>query len=196
MKTYQRILSIAGGISLLVLLAVGTTSALLTDKEQNVHMFEVAAETVDIELDVVGLTGASTAVVSGQTFNIKPVIANAGTANVFAFLEIDVPMVGNTPIFTYSPDESAWSFVSSETADGYQKSIYSYGSLTVLDSESDTSDHPIIETATFGNIRTETSLQLTLTIKAYAVTDAGFSGNPGDLDPSAVWTTTLEAAGA
>ncbi len=85
--------------------------------------------------------------------------------------------------------------MSTETADGYQKSVYSYGSLTVLDAGADTSDHPLIKTATFGNIRSETDKQLTVVIKAYAATDMGFDGVPGDLDPAQVWTTTLGAAG-
>ena len=193
MKRYQAILSIAGGLSLLVLLIIGTTTALLTDKDQKEHMFEVKAETVDIELAVSGLTGNSTEVVSGQTFDIKPVITNNGTANVLAFMEIDVPMVESTPIFTYTADESAWTFVSTKTEDGYQKSIYSYGSMTVLDAGSDTSEHPLIEKATFASIRSESDIQLTLIIKAYAATDAGFEGSPGNLEPEAVWTTTLNA---
>lgn len=195
MKHNIGLLSTLGGFSLLILLVVGITTALLTDVEQNDYMFDVIAETVDIELTVSGLSGESTEVVSGQTFDISPVITNAGTANVYAFLEIDVPMVGDTALFTYTADESAWEFISTETADGYQKSIYSYGSMTVLDSGSDTSEHPIIESATFGNIRSETDEQLTLMIKAYAATDAGFTGTPGDLDPADVWTTTLTATG-
>ena len=195
MKHNIGLLSTLGGFSLLILLVVGITTALLTDVEQNDYMFDVIAETVDIELAVTGLSGESTEVVSGQTFNISPVITNAGTANVYTFLEIDVPMVGDTALFTYTADESAWEFISTETADGYQKSIYSYGSMTVLDAGSDTSEHPLIETATFGNIRSETDEQLTLMIKAYAATDAGFTGTPGDLDPADVWTTTLTATG-
>ena len=195
MKKYQSILSIIGGCSLLVLLLVGTTAALLADKDQKVIEIDVPGETVDIELTVDGITGDSIEAVSGQTFDIEPVIANAGTANVYAFLEIDVPMLGDVPVFTYTADESAWNLVSAETSDGYQKSVYSYGSLTVLDAGADTSEHPLIETATFGNLRSETDEQLTVVIKAYAVTDMGFDGEPGSLDPVAVWTTTLDAAG-
>ena len=195
MKRYQSILSIVGGISLLLILAYGTTSALLTDKEQSGYIVDVPGETVDISLTVDGLTGDTIQAVSGQTFDIKPIIANAGTANVYTFLEIDVPMLGNTPVFTYTADESAWNCVSTETASGYQKSVYSYGSMTVLDAGADTSDHPLIENATFGNLRSETDEQLELVIKAYAATDMGFDGNPGDLDSVAVWTTTLDAAG-
>ena len=195
MKKYQRILSIAGGISLLILLVVGTTTALLTDKEQSEHMFSVSAETVDIELSVTGLSGNVTTVSSNTPFEIEPMITNAGTGSVLVFLEMDVPMVGDIPLFTYTPDESTWEFVSTATEDGYQKAIYSYGSMTVLGAGEDTADHPLIETATFGNIRTDTDLECTLIIKAYAVTDMGFDGDPGDLEPADVWEVTLEAAG-
>ena len=195
MNKKQRILSIVGGVSLLVLLLVGTTTALLTDKDQKEHLFNIKGETLDIQLAVTGLTGDSTTVVSGQTFDIKPVITNAGTGSALIFLEMDVPMVGNTPIFTYTPNENYWSLVSTKTENGYHKAIYSYGSMTVLEPGEDTTDHPLIETATFGTIRTETDLECTLTIKAYGVTDLGFDGEPGDLVPTDVWTTTLEAVG-
>ena len=65
--------------------------------------------------------------------------------------------------------------------------------MTVLDAGSDTSEHPLIENATFGNIRSETDLQLPLIVKAYAATDAGFAGSPDELEPVDVWTTTLSA---
>ena len=193
MNKHKGLLSTLGGFSLLVLLMVGITAALLTDVEENEYLFEIEGETVDIDLEVTGLSGESTAVVSGQTFEIVPVITNLGTANVYTFLEIDVPMVGETPVFTYTADESAWELVSTETADEYQKSVYSYGSLTVLDSGLDTADNPLIETGTFGNIRSETDLQLPLIVKAYAATDAGFAGSPDELEPADVWTTTLSA---
>lgn len=193
MNKHKGLLSTLGGFSLLVLLMVGITAALLTDVEENEYLFEIEGETVDIDLEVTGLSGESTAVVSGQTFEIKPIITNLGTANVYTFLEIDVPMVGETPVFTYTADESAWELISTTTEDEYQKSIYSYGSLTVLDSGLDTTDHPLIETGTFGNIRSETDLQLPLIVKAYAATDAGFAGSPDELEPVDVWTTTLSA---
>ena len=195
MKRYHRILSISGGISLLALLVIGTTTALLTDMDQTEHMFEIPAETLDIELSVVGMEGDSTEVVSGEDFDIKPVITNVGTGSALVFLEIDVPMIGDIPLFTYTADESAWTFVNVTTEDEYQKAVYSYGSMTVLDAGEDTTDHPLIETATFGNIRTDTDLECTLVIKAYAVTDMGFEGEPDQLVPVDVWTTTLETAG-
>ena len=195
MKRYQRILSISGGVSLLTLLVVGTTTALLTDKEQSEHMFTVSAETVDIELSVTGITGDSTEIVPGESFDIKPIITNAGTGSALVFLEMDVPKIGDTPIFTYTADESAWELVSTGTEDDYYKAIYSYGSMTVLDAGEDTADHPLIEAADFETIRTDTDLECTLIIKAYAVTDMGFDGEPGGLEPADVWEVTLEAAG-
>lgn len=195
MKRYQWFLRIAGGISLLVLLAFGITTALLTDKEQRQIGVDIPGEMVDLELTMNGLVGDSIQAVSGQTFDLKPIITNFGTANVYTFIEIDVPMLVNAPIFTYTADESDWNLVGSETADGYQKAVYSYGSLTVLDAGADTSEHPLIETATFANIRSETDEQLSVIIKAYAATDLGFDGEPGSLDPVAVCTTTLDTAG-
>lgn len=129
MKKYQRILSIIGGISLLALLEYGTTAALLTDKEQNGFSVDVPGEIVDVVLTVDGINGESIEALSGQTFDIKPIITNEGTADVYAFLEIDVLMIGDAPVFTYTSDESAWNLVAAETADGYQKSVYSCGEM-------------------------------------------------------------------
>ncbi len=52
MKLYQRILTIAGGLSLMVLLVCNMTTALLTDVEQEDRLFLIDATTVDIALYV------------------------------------------------------------------------------------------------------------------------------------------------
>lgn len=63
-------------------------------------MFTMSPEAVDIELSVSGLTGDSTEIVSGDAFDIKPIITNAGIGSALIFLELYVPKVGDTPIFT------------------------------------------------------------------------------------------------
>lgn len=129
---------------------------------------------------------------SGETLNIKPWIENNGTGDVYAFIELDIPVVNNTPILTYTAAEP-WNLVDSETSEDYKKNIYSYGSLSRV--SAGTSVQPLMTTATFNNIKAVEDMELYLTVKAYAATMDGFDGNVDVLSPEDVWNTTVTAAG-
>ena len=158
MRKYQWLLSILGGISLLFILLCSTTSALLTDEEQVEHIFKLDSTTVDIKLHVDGIGTETTLIERNKSFSIKPWIENAGSGDIYAFLEMDVPMVTSNgvavPIFIYAPPDG-WTSLKVEIEDGYRTELFGYGNqngLTRIDSYTSLEDYPLMETATFGDI--------------------------------------------
>ena len=190
MNKWQRILTIAGGLSLMVLLVCNMTTALLTDIEQEDRLFLIDATTVDIALYVEGLEDETT-VDPGEVFYIKPWISNDGSGDIYAFIEIDIPLINDVPIFSYEAS-APWELLISDVRDGYKTDIYSYGGPSAIGAGTSLETQPLMETATFNNVKSDSDDTLTMSIKAYAVTVEGFTGDIGD--PIDVWNTTVEAA--
>lgn len=179
-----------GGLSLMVLLVCNMTTALLTDMEQEDRVFLVDATTVDVSLNVDGLED-ETVVDPGEEFIIKTWISNDGSGDIYAFIEIDIPIVNEVPIFSYEAS-NPWKLLISDVKDGYKTDIYSYGGPSAIGARTSLEAQPLMETATFNNVKSDSDDTLTMSIKAYAVTVEGFTGDIGD--PIDVWNTTVEAA--
>ena len=194
-----------GGLSLFIILLIGSATALLTDVEQQDSIFVLDATTVDIALHVDELD-AETKIDPGEEFSIRPWIENKGSGNVYAFIELDIPTVKGVPIFTYET-EAPWVLVDSYIGNGHHKYTYCYAYATddtsspvfpcpiepasemVYDGNGESmEDKPLMTTAIFSKVRSDTTYKLKLSIKAYAVTVDGVSGNAGD-----VWATVKDA---
>ena len=200
MRKYQWLLSILGGISLLCILLCSTTTALLTDEEQVERIFKLDSTTVDIKLHVEGIGTETTLIERNKSFSFKPWIENAGSGDIYAFLEMDVPMVTSNgvdvPIFTYAPPDG-WTSLKVVIEDGYRTELFGYGNpsgLTRIESYTSLEDYPLMETATFGDIHAEyDDDHLYVSVKAYAVTADGFDGDYGT--PLEEWQTAFETSG-
>ena len=216
MKRYQRILSICGGVSLLVILLLSSVTALLTDKEQKETLFEYKGSTVDITLNVDIDDGfknddGNIVVYPGESFAIEPWIENTGTGDVYVFMELDIPVVPvyddgtqeavNGSLFTYA-ETSGWHLMETNEGAEYNKYIYSYGtsdSLTKIINansmdEGPAETAPLMSQATFSTIQSSDDDELTLIVKAYAVTTEAYEED-GIGSPAAVWEATVEVAG-
>ena len=211
MKRHQRILSICGGISLLVILLLSSVTALLTDKEQKETIFEYERSTVDISLivdinDVAENESGNIVIDPGEGFTIEPWIKNIGSGDVYVFMELDIPVVlieeEYIPIFTFDTSGD-WTLIKDPNIEsGYKRYVYCFGtdnSLTEIRSKDSMDDGPkqttsLITTAVFSNIKSDTNLEGTLIIKAYAVTTEAYeNGNYGN--PIKVWDSTVKVAG-
>ena len=216
MKRYQRILSICGGVSLLVILLLSSVTALLTDKEQKETLFEYKGSTVDITLNVniddeFKNEDGNIVVDPGENFAIEPWIENTGTGDVYVFMELDIPVVPvyddgtqeavNGSLFTYA-ETNGWHLMETTEEEEYNKYIYCYGtsdSLTkIINSDSmdegSTETAPLMSQATFSTIQSSVDDELTLVVKAYAVTTEAYEED-GIGSPAAVWEATVEVAG-
>ena len=205
MRKYQRILSIFGALSLLVVLLVSSTTALLTDKEQVETLFQVDPSEVEITLHVdidAGLEDEDDPIKvdPGKSFGINPWIESTGSKEIYVFIELDIPVVEvngkNIELFTPEALGSWHKFDLTEGTD-YNKYYYAYGladSLTSIDSYGDTLDNPLITAATFNNIKSDDELELTLIIKAYAVEIEAYE-EEGIGSPADVWEDTVTIAG-
>ena len=216
MKRYQRILSLCGGLSLLVILLISSASALLTDREQEEVLFEYDASTVNITLhvdyeDIVKNDSGNLVIDPGEEFTIEPWIENAGSGNVYVFIELDVPVVPvydesaqevvNGSLFTFAPSDG-WYLFDADLSDEYSKYYYCYGtsdSLTELQGSNSLDDGPkstntLLSESFFSNVVSDTDLFPTLIIKAYAVTTEAYEES-GIGSPAQVWEATVKVAG-
>ena len=215
MTIHTRILSICGGLSLLVILLLSSVTALLTDKEQKETLFEYKGSTVDITLNVdidneFKNEEGNIIVDPGESFNIKPWIENTGKGDVYVFMELDIPVVSvydndsmeviNGNLFTYK-EANGWYLMETNLDVEYNKYIYSYGtsdSLTKVINADSTDEGskttiPLMSIAKFSKIKSANN-KLTLVVKAYAVTTEAYEEN-GIGSPAAVWEATVEVAG-
>ena len=211
MKGYQRILSICGGVSLLVILLLTSVTALLTDKEQYETIFEYERSTVDVSLivDIDGVVeneSGNIVIDPGEDFTIEPWIKNIGSGDVYVFMELDIPVVligeEYIPIFSFETSDDWALLKDADVVSGCEQFIYCFGttdSLTEIRAKDSMDDGPqqttsLITTAAFSNIKSNTDLKETLIIKAYAVTTEAYeNGNYGD--PIKVWNATVKVAG-
>lgn len=74
---------------------------------------------------------AATKVGPGDSFDVKPVIYNDATEDMYVFIEIEMPLVWTTPLYSFTPSEN-WCVVESDG--GVVVYAYTAGSelMTVL----------------------------------------------------------------
>ena len=206
MNKWHRIITICGAVSMVVFLTcLASTTALLTDRDIVEGLFNVKASNVEIKLYVDELED-STDVDSGEDFDIQPWINNVRSGYVYVFMEVDVPKVtiGNENIVLFTFDTSEyWYLMKSQDGDDYLKLYYAYGTIG-SDNNVDTatltelggldSTEPLMTKATFSPINPESDQELTLIIKAYAVTSEAYEESGID-SPEDVWDATVKVTG-
>ena len=155
----------------MICLLFGSMSALLTDIEDAQMMFVLDATTVDIELHIDGVEEAME-IDPGESFEIKPWIDNVGSGDVYAFIELYVPVVNGIPIIRYLASDQ-WTLVVSEIDEEYKREVYAYGTnngvRSVL-SYTSLEEEPLMTSATFNSVRAEDDMELVMTARAYAAT--------------------------
>ena len=206
MNKWHRIITICGAVSMLIFLTcLASTTALLTDRDEEERLFNVKESNVEIKLYVDELKNV-TDVDPGEDFDIQPWIDNGRSGEVYVFMEVDVPKItiGNKHIVLFTFDTSEyWYLMKSEDGDDYLKLYYAYGTpgnmgnqytptLTELGGHDST--EPLMTKATFSRMNPESDDKLTLIIKAYAVTNEVYEID-GIGSPEDVWDATVKVAG-
>ena len=206
MNKWHRIITICGAVSMVVFVTcLASTSALLTDRAEEERLFNVKESNVEIKLYVDELENV-TDVDPGEDFDIQPWINNVRSGDVYVFMEVDVPKVtiGNEHIVLFTFDTSEyWYLMKSEDGNDYLKLYYAYGTIgsdnnvdtaTLTELGGHDSTEPLMTKATFSPINPESDQELTLIIKAYAVTNEVYEID--DIDsPEDVWDATVKVAG-
>ena len=105
MKKSVRIITILGGLSCIIFLLIAMSTALLTDKEVGELDIYVKPSTVDISLKLNGPTG-TVSFNPGTALSINPVITNMKSTPVYAFIEMDLPVINEKPLLSFEINDS------------------------------------------------------------------------------------------
>ena len=187
MKTKRRISTLVICAIFLMLLTVGAVAAILKYATKSETSKLTKGEIFEIDLST-DLTAAT--LLPGDSININPVVTNDATSDMYVFIAVYTPVVGQDSIYAYNVGED-WSVVESTE----RKTVYSYSTtdeMTPLTLEEKTPAltskmtlRDNISNAEFAGID-----DINITITAYAV---GTEDSP--VAPSEAWAYCKQLGG-
>lgn len=114
----------------------------------------------------------------GDSFSVRPVIYNDATEDMFVFIEIEMPLVGSTPLYSFTPSDE-WCVVESDG--GVVVYAYTAGSegMTVLTpGESTTALTEQMTMRSITNAEYAGIDDINITLTGYAIGVEDVSDNP------------------